>query len=90
MLAALIDLIFPKVCFTCDTILHEGEADLCTHCRHDLPVCNWSNSQQNFIVDKLKGRVDITHADALLYFEKRNKTQHLIHELKYKSSKIDC
>ena len=84
MLLPLLDLIFPKVCFTCDAVLYHGEAEICTLCRHDLPLCDWPNSQENMITDKLKGRVNLQHADALLYFEKRNKTQHLIHELKYK------
>jgi len=87
MLTSLINLIFPKVCFTCDAVLYQGEAEICTRCRHDLPLCNWPSSKENLITDKLKGRVDLHHADALLYFEKRNKTQHLIHELKYKNQK---
>ena len=58
--------------------------ELCTECRHDLPVCDWKDSKANMITDKLRGRVKLEHADALLYFEKHNKAQHLIHELKYK------
>lgn len=87
MLSSLLDLIFPKVCITCDTVLYQGEAEICTFCRHDLPVCDWPSSRENLITDKLKGRVNLRHADALFYFEKRNKTQHLIHELKYKKQK---
>jgi len=84
MLTTLLDLIFPKICFTCNAVLYRGEAQICTHCRHDLPLCDWPNAEENLIIDKLKGRVSLQHADALLYFEKQNKTQHLIHELKYK------
>ncbi len=87
MIKALIDLIFPRVCSYCDVPLYEGEAVLCTKCRHDLPLCEWTNSQDNVITDKLRGRVDLQFADALLYFEKRNKTQSLIHDLKYKNQK---
>ncbi len=87
MLTPLLDLFFPKVCFTCDTVLYHGETEICTLCRHDLPLCDWPDSKENIITEKLKGRVNLQHADALLYFEKRNKTQHLIHELKYKKQK---
>ena len=38
-----------------------------------------------WLLDKLKGRVPLAYADALLYFEKGNKTQDLIHELKYRN-----
>jgi ComF family protein len=84
MLRPLIDLIFPKICFTCDAVLFQGETEICTRCRHELPLCDWPNSKENLITNTLKGRVSLLHADALLYFEKKNKTQHLIHELKYK------
>lgn len=79
-----IDLLFPQICMSCESALHTGENFLCTKCRFDIPTCNWNNPQDNLIIDKLKGRVQLTYADALLYFEKGNKTQKLIHQLKYK------
>jgi len=84
MIKPLLDLLFPKVCSSCDAPLYSGEVVLCTPCRHDLPLCAWKNPKDNLITDKLRGRVDLNYADALLYFEKRNKTQSLIHDLKYK------
>ncbi|NBC58845.1 MAG: ComF family protein [Bacteroidetes bacterium] len=80
-----LDLLFPKVCMSCEAQLHTGEELLCTSCRFDIPECNWTNPGDNLITDKLLGRVPLVYADALLYFEKRNKTQKLIHELKYKN-----
>lgn len=82
-----IDLLFPKVCMSCEAALSSGEEILCTECRFDIPTCEWKDSRDNIVIDKLKGRVSLAHADALLYFEKRNKTQKLIHELKYKNQK---
>lgn len=81
----LIDLIFPQVCISCDVPLLTGEKLFCTTCRHDIPECHWKNPQENLVIDKLKGRVPLAFADALLYFEKGNKTQDLIHELKYRN-----
>ncbi len=80
----LIDLLFPKVCMSCESALHTGEDFLCTTCRFDIPICAWKNPKNNLIIDKLKGRINLTFADSLLYFEKGNKTQKLIHQLKYK------
>ena len=80
-----IDLLFPKICMSCETPLQTGEELLCTSCRFDIPECEWVNPRDNLVTDKLKGRIPLAYADALLYFEKRNKTQKLIHELKYKN-----
>lgn len=84
LIDGLIDLIFPKVCSSCECSLLSGEQILCTKCRMDLPVCNWQNYRNNLITDKLKGRINLAYADALFYFEKGNKAQALIHDLKYK------
>lgn len=86
-LQGLLDLIFPKVCSSCECSLLEGEELLCTKCRHDLPLCDWKNHNTNLVTDKLKGRVNLTYADALFYFEKGNKAQALIHDLKYKDQR---
>jgi ComF family protein len=80
----LIDLLFPEVCSSCTSPLLEGEKILCTGCRHDLPLCNFKKPESNPATDKLKGRVRLAYADALFYFEKGNKTQALLHDLKYR------
>lgn len=87
LLQGLIDLIFPKVCTSCGVSLYEGEALLCTACRHEIPECDWTNFQDNLVIDKLKGRIPLAYSDALLYFEKGNKTQDLLHDLKYRNQK---
>lgn len=83
----LIDLLFPEVCSSCTTALLEGEKVLCTRCRHELPVCDFKDYKTNLVTDKLKGRVRLSYADALFYFEKGNKTQSVLHDLKYKNQK---
>jgi len=87
LLNGLIDLLFPKVCSSCECSLYEEEELLCTRCRHDLPICDWQDPTNNLIIDKLKGRIRLSYADALFYFEKGNKAQALIHDLKYKGQK---
>lgn len=80
---SLLQLVFPKRCFTCDAILNEGELQLCTTCRHNLPVLTqvklqYYLKQFNF---KLK---NILYFDVLFLFEKQSAVQELIHKLKYK------
>lgn len=83
----LLDLIFPKFCSSCERSLLEHEELLCTRCRHDLPICDWKDHSTNLVTDKLRGRIPLTYADALFYFEKGNKAQALIHDLKYRNQK---
>ena len=85
LLKGLVDLVFPRVCTSCDVPLLTGEKLMCTTCRNDIPLCNWNNPKENLAINKLRGRVALAYADALLYFEKGNKTQDLIHELKYRN-----
>ncbi|WP_435136511.1 ComF family protein [Formosa sp. A9] len=85
MFKVLLDLFFPELCAGCDTALRDGEAYICTPCRHALPLTQYhlNNSPQ---VEKIfYGRVPIAQATALLRFEKKGITQKLIHQLKYKN-----
>jgi ComF family protein len=84
----LLDLLFPEVCTACQCSLNEGEVLLCTQCRHEIPLFGWKNPKDNLVTDKLKGRVQLAYADSLFYFEKGNKTQALLHDLKYRNQKL--
>ncbi len=80
----LINLFFPKVCVGCHTLLLSGETILCTRCRHELPLTQYHLNPKNEAVKKFYGRIDIQHASAFLYFNKKGIVQELIHNLKYK------
>lgn len=80
----LINLFFPKVCVGCHTLLLRGETVLCTRCRHELPLTQYHLDPKNEAVKKFYGKIDIQHASALLYFNKKGIVQELIHNLKYK------
>lgn len=84
MIINLLNLFFPKVCLACDNQLEANEVQICTLCRHDLPLINLSSSINNDVTKRLYGRVKLEHAAALLWFSKRGLVQHLIHNLKYK------
>lgn len=80
----IIDLFFPKVCAGCHTILITNETVLCTNCRHEMPLTQYYLDPKNEAVKKFYGKINIEHASALLYFNKKGIVQELIHNLKYK------
>lgn len=80
---SLLQLLLPKRCFSCEIILNEGELELCTACRHHLPMLTQINLQYYLSQFDFKLK-DILYFDVLLLFEKKSSTQKLIHKLKYK------
>ncbi|GIQ60452.1 amidophosphoribosyltransferase [Flavobacterium collinsii] len=80
----LINLFFPKVCVGCHMLLRSGETIICTSCRHELPLTQHHLDPKNEALKKFYGRIDIQHASAFLYFNKKGIVQELIHNLKYK------
>ena len=84
MINYLINLFFPKVCSGCHTLLMTNEFVICTHCRHELPLTQYHLDTKNEAVKKFYGKVEIQHASAFLYFNKKGIVQELIHNLKYK------
>lgn len=84
MINYLIDLFFPKVCAGCHTLLLANETVICTRCRHEMPLTQYHLDIKNEAVKKFYGKIDIHHASAFLYFNKKGMVQELIHNLKYK------
>lgn len=79
----LLYLFYPKICLCCKNHLTTNEKDVCIVCRHDLPVTNFTNENNNLIEKIFYGRAEIFEGTSLFYFLKKGKIQHLIHELKY-------
>ena len=84
MVKNLLNLFFPKVCYACNNLLLDNEKQICTICRHDLPVTNYHFDDDETIKKVLYGRVNLELATALLKFEKKGIVQQLIHNLKYR------
>ncbi|MCD0464578.1 ComF family protein [Flavobacterium sp. ENC] len=80
----IIDLFFPKVCAGCHAVLMTYESVLCSTCRHEMPLTQYHQDPKNEAVKKFYGKIDIEHASAFLYFNKKGIVQELIHNLKYK------
>lgn len=84
MLQSIINLFFPKACAGCNAILLIAESVICTECRHNIPLTNHHRITDNEVLLKFYGKLEIVHASALFYFQKKGVVQELIHKLKYK------
>ncbi|WP_298155176.1 phosphoribosyltransferase family protein [Flavobacterium sp.] len=84
MLKILINLLFPKVCCGCKSLLLQHEYVICTVCRHELPLTEFYNNPENEVVKKFYGRLPLEHASSFLYFHKKGIVQEMIHSLKYR------
>lgn len=79
---SLLDLFFPKRCLNCDTVI-SLDNPLCVICASKLPYTHWQFNQENLSFEKLSPLCPIVSAYSLLYFQKSNVTQSLLHHLKY-------
>lgn len=61
------------------------ETVVCTKCRHEIPLTQYHLDTNNEAVKKFYGKIEIQHASAFLYFNKKGIVQELIHNLKYKA-----
>lgn len=81
-----ISLIYPRLCCTCGRHLLKEENYLCFICLNDLPYTGYLNIRENAIYEIFQGRIQIKQAASWLHFERGNKTQMIMHELKYRSN----
>lgn len=86
MLKNLLKLIFPRLCFGCNNLLLQNEKDICSQCRHNLPLTNHHLIYNNDTTKKFYGIIDIEFGASMLFFHKDGIVQKLIHNLKYKGN----
>lgn len=77
--------LFPEVCFGCNARLSGGENLVCTACRNDLPLTDFSYQQENSIDRIFYGRVAIEKANSLLFFRQNGIVKNILHYLKYRN-----
>jgi ComF family protein len=78
-----IGLFFPELCAACGKSLVKNEEVICSSCIYYLHYTNHHQDPENQVARQLWGRFSFVHAGAFLYFQKGNKVQHLMHQLKY-------
>ncbi len=84
MLKNLLNLLFPKTCKGCESLLLRNETIICSDCRHKLPLTQHHLIKSNSTSRKFYGIVPTEFCGSMLYFHKNGIVQNLIHHLKYK------
>lgn len=87
LLSDLANLVYPQVCAACGKRLHQQEDLLCLVCEYTLPKTNYHEEPDNPVARHFWGRVMLQNAAALYLFNKGERVQRLIHQLKYKGWK---
>lgn len=83
---SLVDLILPRVCSVCGTVLVEGEDIMCLNCLVNLPVSGMHDRQPNEIHERLISlRTPIEKATSYFYYNRDNPYARLIHDTKYRN-----
>jgi len=80
----LLGIFYPRLCLSCDKLLHESEEILCHLCLSKLPFSGFGFNQSNPVYELLAKLVKIENASSLFIFHQEGIMQKLIHELKYK------
>jgi len=77
------ELLYPNLCMGCGNSLSDSEQVLCIICENELPKTHFHEQPDNIVFKRMYGRIPIDNATALFYFDKGNRVQHLLHQLKY-------
>lgn len=81
--ADFVHLLFPEHCVACQSILVEGEQHLCLQCQMTLNYTHFHTKKENPLWQKLNAHIPTEFAAAYLYFQKKGKTQSILHSIKY-------
>lgn len=83
LLTDIVDFIYPRLCYVCDSTLPRGIELKCVHCRHELNVSDMYRVRDNEMVQRLWGRIDLEFGASMYRFYKGSKVQSMIHKWKY-------
>ena len=80
-----LNILYPRLCLSCDEVLHEDEKEICHQCLSSLQLSRFDYTQNNPVYNRLSAIVNIERATALFLFDKAGVIQELIHKLKYEN-----
>jgi len=83
----MLNLLFPRACIGCKSVLSGNEKILCISCRHSIPLVSHHKTTNLGMKQIFFGRFPVQQATALLLFQKKGITQNLLHALKYRGRK---
>lgn len=83
MIQDLLSVFFPNLCAGCQQPMVSGETVVCTDCLIHLPFTDFHITPDNPVEKMFWGRTQLNAAMALMYFNKGNRVQRLLHQMKY-------
>lgn len=83
----LLHFVYPELCIACDVRHPVQGSGFCIECISELPFTSFHTECENIVDKHFWGRVKIEKATALLYFQKGELVQEMLHKLKYKNDK---
>lgn len=83
-LKSFLNLIFPNICVSCNTVLAGNELYVCTHCISQLPTTGFWLHKDNPIEELFWGRLEVDSAASFVFYEKGSHIQKILHHIKYK------
>lgn len=82
-----VSLLYPRLCLMCQAQVQQDD-HICLSCETELPRTDYHSLAENPITEKFYGRLNLRFGAAYLIFSPGNKTQDLIHALKYQDKPI--
>ncbi len=83
MITDFFSLFFPNNCAACNAPLLKNENTICISCQYELPQTGFHQHPENPISKLFWGKVNISAATSLYFFNRGSKVQRLMHQLKY-------
>ena len=83
----LLSLFYPRLCAACGDALQQNESCICLNCMLHLPETQFHKEHFNPLRQVFDGRVPVEEVTALMSYKKSNRTQKILHSLKYKGQK---
>lgn len=83
LLEDFLNLIYPRTCAACGNTLFRHEEVICSQCLIHLPKTFFHQDRKNPLFQLFWGKVPLEMVSSFYFFNKGNKVQNLIHQLKY-------
>jgi ComF family protein len=84
----LTELVFPRICISCNEPLLKLETQICLICQDQLPFSrSWVSGQDSPVGKLFLDRTDINEAHSLFQYQKGGMVQRMLRKLKYDGSK---
>ena len=79
MLRALINLLYPNLCASCQEVLLKNENVICYNCMLDIPRSSHYQDIENPVAKLFWGKIKLEMALSAFIFVKKGKVQRLMH-----------